>query len=43
LLAAGWFLTDNEGTEALATPNRLDIAKLNEVMPIFIHFIKCVA
>jgi hypothetical protein len=36
------FSTENGENEALAVLNRLDIAKLNEVMPIFLQFIKCV-
>jgi hypothetical protein len=36
------FLTENGENKALAVLNRLDIAKLNEVMPIFLQFIKCV-
>jgi hypothetical protein len=36
------FLTENRENEALAMLNRLDIAKLNEMMPILLQFIKCV-
>jgi hypothetical protein len=30
------FLTENGENEALAVVNRLDIAKLNEIMPVFL-------
>jgi hypothetical protein len=36
------FLTENGENEALAVLNRLDIVKPNEVMPVFLQFIKCV-
>jgi hypothetical protein len=36
------FLTENGENESLAVLNRLDIAKLDEIMPIFLQFIKCV-
>jgi hypothetical protein len=42
LLAGGWFLTENEEMEALAALNRLDIAKLTEVMISLTWFVKCV-
>jgi hypothetical protein len=41
LLANDWLLTENEEAEALAALNRLDIARLNEVMTIFTRLIKC--
>jgi hypothetical protein len=34
------FFTENEETEALVAVNRLDIARLNEVMAIFTRLIK---
>jgi hypothetical protein len=40
LFADDWFLTENEETEARAAPNLLDISRLNEVMVIFMGFIK---
>jgi hypothetical protein len=36
------FLNENRETEVLAAPNRLNIARMNEVMVIFTRFIKCV-
>jgi hypothetical protein len=36
------FLAKNGENKAPAVLNRLDIAKLNEVMPICLQFIKCV-
>jgi hypothetical protein len=35
-------LTEGGGTEALTALNRLDIARLNDVIVIFTRFIKCV-
>jgi hypothetical protein len=35
-------LNENRETEVLAIPNRLNIARLNELMVIFTWFIKCV-
>jgi hypothetical protein len=36
------FLTENGKTEALAAPNRLDIARLIEIIAVSTRFIKCV-
>jgi ribosomal protein S6E (S10) len=36
------FLTENGKTEALAALNRLDIARLDEVMAVVTRFMKCV-